>query len=95
MIDEALLQKLAMLARIEVDPADIPKRLDDFRSILKCIDVICAVQIPEGFQPITASVNHVRADVVRDASPETVLGIVEGFPDNVLGQLRVPQVLKK
>ncbi len=95
MIDEALLQKLSLLARVQVAPEDIPKRLEDFKSILRCIDEINSIVIPDGFQVQHNIVNHVRPDIVRSASTDTVEGIVANFPDNTLGQLRVQQVLKK
>ncbi len=95
MIDEKLLEKLSILARVAVSESDIQARLADFRSILGCIAEIEKVEIPDYFQPVHTVVNHVRADIVREASPETVAGIVANFPSNVLGQLHVPQVLNK
>jgi len=95
MIDEALLQKLSLLARVAVPQSDIQNRLGDFMSILGFIAEIEKVVIPDYFQPVHTVVNHARADIVRPATPETVAGIVGNFPANVLGQLQVPQVLKK
>lgn len=95
MIDETLLQKLSLLARVAVDPADVQQRLQDFQSILGCIGQINAVELPSDFAIVPIVYNHARADVSRPASADTVAGIINNFPSNVLGQLRVQQVLKK
>lgn len=95
MIDEKVLHKLADLARIQVKQEDIPARLSDFTAILNCIDELQKVEIPANFVPVAQSVNHARMDIVRPASSDTVQRIQEAFPENQMGRLKVPQVLKK
>lgn len=95
MIDLNLLEKLALLARIRLSDDEKSERLNDFQSILKCIDVLQSVTIPQDFVPITRSYNHARVDEVLHASPESVARIVEAFPENQLGRLAVHQVVTK
>ncbi len=93
MIDEELLQKLAILARIKVQPQDVPARLADFQGILDCISELNSIQIPDDFQFAHTHSNITREDIIAQASPDTVGRIISAFPDSVDTHLSVPKVL--
>jgi Asp-tRNA(Asn)/Glu-tRNA(Gln) amidotransferase C subunit len=92
MIDETLLQRFSLLARVRIAPEDIPKRIQDFEGILKCISEINSIVIPSGFQMNHTHINITRPDVVSAVSSETVGRIVDVFPDKVDTHLSVPVI---
>ncbi len=86
-------QKIAALARIELNDDEAAKVQVEFEKILKYIHQIDQVEIPEGTEPFygaTESTNAVRTDdVVASFEREKIL---ENAPDSDGEFYRVPPV---
>jgi len=75
-------EKIALLARIELDAQDAPKVQTEFEKILAYIHQLDEVQIPEGTMPFygaTESTNAIRQDVVSESEPQE--SILKNAPD--------------
>ena len=86
-------EKIASLARIELDPQDAPKIQTEFEKILAYIHQLDSVEIPEGTEPFygaTESTNATRQDVVTQSEPRE--SILNNAPDTDGEFYRVPPV---
>lgn len=75
-------EKIASLARIELDPADAPKVQAEFEKILAYIHQLDKVEIPEGTEPFygaTESTNATRPDSITQSQPRE--SILRNAPD--------------
>lgn len=75
-------EKIASLARIELDPGDAPTIQAEFEKILAYIHQLDEVEIPEGTEPFygaTESTNASREDVVSESAPRD--SILQNAPD--------------
>jgi len=93
-IDRATAAKVAKLARIRVEEADLPALADEFNAILGFIEQLQELDV-EAVEPMT-SVTPMRltrrADVVTDGSQQAK--ILSNAPDAREGFFAVPKVVE-
>ena len=93
-LDPAAVRRIAKLARIRVDDADLPVLAGELNSILGWIEQLNAVNI-DGVAPLTGAssvAQALRADVVNDGgSPERILA---NAPDREGDFFTVPKVVE-
>ncbi len=93
-IDRATIEKIAHLARLEIDEKDIPKMMEDMSKMISFVEKLNEVDT-EGIEPLTTmshEINALREDVVKDQlSREEVL---KNAPKKDNGFFRVPKVLE-
>ncbi|MBB05595.1 MAG: Asp-tRNA(Asn)/Glu-tRNA(Gln) amidotransferase GatCAB subunit C [Pseudooceanicola sp.] len=93
-IDEGTAARVAKLARIKVEPADLPVLAQEFNTILGFIDQLSEVDV-EGVEPMT-SVTPMRLkrreDVVTDGSQQDK--VLANAPDAREGFFAVPKVVE-
>ena len=93
-IDEGTAARVAKLARIKVEPADLPVLAQEFNTILGFIDQLSEVDV-EGVEPMT-SVTPMRLkrreDVVTDGSQQD--RVLANAPDAREGFFAVPKVVE-
>jgi aspartyl-tRNA(Asn)/glutamyl-tRNA(Gln) amidotransferase subunit C len=93
-VDPATVKKIAHLARIRVDEAELPALAAEVNGILGFVEQLQAVDV-SGVEPMT-SVVHVklprRADVITDGGdPEVVLA---NAPNRLESFFTVPKVVE-
>lgn len=93
-IDRTTLEKIAHLARLEIDEKDIPKMMEDMSKMVSFVEKLNEVDT-EGVEPLTTmshEINSLRDDVVKDQlSKEEVL---KNAPKKDENFFRVPKVLE-
>lgn len=93
-IDESTAARVAKLARIRVEPAELPALAAEFSAILGFIEQLNEVDV-EGVEPMT-SVTPMRlrrrADVVDDAN--MAARVLSNAPDAREGFFAVPKVVE-
>ncbi|MEO0750822.1 MAG: Asp-tRNA(Asn)/Glu-tRNA(Gln) amidotransferase subunit GatC [Pseudomonadota bacterium] len=93
-IDTQTAARVAKLARIEVDEADLPVLAEEFNTILGFIEQLGEVDI-DGVEPMT-SVTPMRlarrADVVSDGDQQA--NVLKNAPDAREGFFAVPKVVE-
>ena len=93
-IDESTARKVAKLARIKVEEADLPALASEFNAILGFIEQLEEVDV-EGVEPMTSVTPQRlkrRDDVVTDGNqPQAVLA---NAPDAREGFFAVPKVVE-
>ncbi|MEQ8425530.1 MAG: Asp-tRNA(Asn)/Glu-tRNA(Gln) amidotransferase subunit GatC [Cyclobacteriaceae bacterium] len=93
-IDRAMLDKIAHLARLEIDEKDAPKMMEDMTRMLSFVEKLNEVDT-EGVEPLTTmshEINSLREDEVKDQlSKEDVLKNAPKKDDHFF---RVPKVLE-
>lgn len=93
-IDRTTLEKIAHLARLEIDENDIPKMMEDMSKMVSFVEKLNEVDT-EGVEPLTTmshEINSLREDEVRDQlSKEEVL---KNAPQKDKDFFRVPKVLE-
>ena len=93
-IDTETAARVAKLARIKVDPADLPALASEFNTILGFIEQLNEVDV-DGVEPMT-SVTPMRlkrrADVVTDGNMQDK--ILSNAPDAREGFFAVPKVVE-
>ena len=93
-IDEGTAARVAKLARIKGEPADLPVLAQEFNTILGFIDQLSEVDV-EGVEPMT-SVTPMRLkrreDVVTDGSQQDK--VLANAPDAREGFFAVPKVVE-
>ena len=93
-IDRATIEKIAHLARLEIDEKDIPKMMEDMSKMVSFVEKLNEVDT-EGVEPLTTmshEINALREDVVKDQlSREEVL---KNAPKKDNEFFRVPKVLE-
>jgi aspartyl-tRNA(Asn)/glutamyl-tRNA(Gln) amidotransferase subunit C len=93
-IDENTAARVAKLARIKVEPADLPALAQEFNTILGFIEQLAEVDI-EGVEPMTSVTPQnavTRADVVADGDQQAA--ILRNAPDAREGFFAVPKVVE-
>ena len=93
-IDRTTLEKIAHLARLEIDEKDIPKMMEDMSKMVSFVEKLDEVDT-EGVEPLTTmshEINALREDVVKDQlSKDEVL---KNAPKKDENFFRVPKVLE-
>ncbi|NCO22854.1 MAG: Asp-tRNA(Asn)/Glu-tRNA(Gln) amidotransferase subunit GatC [Rhodobacterales bacterium] len=93
-IDTATAAKVAKLARIKVDPDDLPALAQEFNTILGFIEQLNAVDVT-GVEPMTSVTPQRlkrRDDVVTDGNQQKA--ILANAPDAREGFFAVPKVME-
>ena len=93
-LDPATIRRIATLARIHVDDADIPRLQGELNGILGWIEQLNEVNV-DGVEPLTGAAHmalKLRQDVVNDGGyPEKVLA---NAPDRAGEFFAVPKVVE-
>ncbi len=93
-LDPATVRRIATLARIHVEEADIPRLQAELNGILGWIEQLHEVNV-DGIEPLTAAATmalKMREDVVTDGGyPETILS---NAPDRAGDFYAVPKVVE-
>ena len=93
-LDPATIRRIATLARIHVDDADIPRLQGELNGILGWIEQLNEVNV-DGVEPLTGAAHmalKLREDVVNDGGyPEKVLA---NAPDRAGAFFAVPKVVE-
>lgn len=93
-VDPATVKKVARLARIRVDDAELPALADEVNGILHFVDQLQAVDVT-GVEPLTSVVHRslpLRDDVITDGGdPERVLA---NAPNRIESFFTVPKVVE-
>ena len=92
-IDVATAGKVAKLARIKVEKADLPALAEEFNAILGFIEQLEEVDV-EGVEPmvsVTPTTLPQRKDVVTDGSQQK--RVLANAPDSREGFFAVPKVV--
>lgn len=93
-IDRALLDKIAHLARLEINEADAGKMMQDMTAIVEWVEKLKEVDT-EGVEPLTTmsfEINALREDVVGEHLPRE--RALDGAPKSDDQFFRVPKVLE-
>lgn len=93
-IDRALLDKIAHLARLEIDEKDADKMLKDMTAIVDWVEKLKEVDT-EGVEPLTTmsfEVNVLREDEVKEHLPHE--RALHNAPKKDEDYFRVPKVLE-
>lgn len=93
-IDKATLEKMAHLARLELDEKEVPKLLEDMSQIISFVEKLNEVNT-DGVEPLTTmshEVNALRKDEVKDQLPKAE--VLKNAPDKDKNFFRVPKVLE-
>lgn len=93
-IDTETAAKVAKLARIKVDPADLPALAQEFNTILGFIEQLNEVDV-DGVEPMTSVTPQRlkrRADVVTDGDQQKA--VLANAPDAREGFFAVPKVVE-
>lgn len=93
-IDRATLDKIAHLARLELDEKEVPKLLEDMSQIISFVEKLNEVDT-EGVEPLTTmshEINALREDKVKDQLPKEE--VLKNAPVKDENFFRVPKVLE-
>lgn len=93
-IDRDTLNKIAHLARLEIDEKDIPKMMEDMSKMVSFVEKLNEVNT-EGVEPLTTmshEVNALRDDVVKNQL--TKAEVLKNAPKKDTDFFRVPKVLE-
>ena len=94
LIDTKTAARVAKLARIRVDAADLPALAQEFTNILGFIEQLNEVNV-EGIEPMTSVTPHRlfrREDVVNDGNQQ--VAVLSNAPDAREGFFAVPMVVE-
>lgn len=93
-IDRATAAKVAKLARIRVDEADLPALADEFNAILGFIEQLQELDVSdvEPMVSVTPMQLRRRADVVSDGNQQEA--VLRNAPDAREGFFAVPKVVE-
>ncbi len=94
-IDKKLIEHLAGLARLNLDE-DEEKIIDDLKEIVGYFEILKEVDI-EGAEPVsggTSLLNVVREDRYDEGKKLDGEGVVQSFPEEKDGYLKVPPVFE-
>lgn len=93
-IDRATLEKIAHLARLELDEKEVPKLLEDMSRMISFVEKLKEVDTA-GVEPLTTmshEINAVREDKIKNQlSTDDVL---KTAPDQEGSYFRVPKVIE-
>lgn len=93
-IDRTTLEKIAHLARLEIDEKDIPKMMEDMSKMVSFVEKLDEVDT-EGVEPLTTmshEINSLRDDVVKDQLSKD--DVLKNAPKKDENFFRVPKVLE-
>jgi len=93
-IDKDTLNKIAHLARLEIDEKDVPKMLEDMSKMVDFVETLNEVDT-DGIEPLTTmshEVNVLRDDVVKDQLPKEE--VLKNAPKHDGNFFRVPKVIE-
>jgi aspartyl-tRNA(Asn)/glutamyl-tRNA(Gln) amidotransferase subunit C len=93
-IDESTAARVAKLARIKVDPSDLPALAGEFNTILSFIEQLNEVDV-EGVEPMTSVTPQRlkrRVDEVTDGDQQDK--VLKNAPDAREGFFAVPKVVE-
>lgn len=93
-IDRTTLEKIAHLARLEIDEKDIPKMMEDMSKMVSFVEKLNEVDT-EGVEPLTTmshEINSLRDDVVKDQLSKD--DVLKNAPKKDENFFRVPKVLE-
>ncbi|HEY5691460.1 MAG TPA: Asp-tRNA(Asn)/Glu-tRNA(Gln) amidotransferase subunit GatC [Cyclobacteriaceae bacterium] len=93
-IDRTTLEKIAHLARLEIDEKDIPRMMEDMSKMVSFVEKLDEVDT-EGVEPLTTmshEINSLRDDVVKDQLPKDE--VLKTAPKKDENFFRVPKVLE-
>lgn len=93
-IDRTMLDKIAHLARLELDEKEVPKLLQDMSRMISFVEKLKEVDTT-GIQPLTTmshEVNSLRDDEVRNQLSND--DVLKNAPDKDGKHFRVPKVLE-
>lgn len=93
-IDRTTLDKIAHLARLELDEKEVPKLLQDMSRMISFVEKLKEVDTT-GIQPLTTmshEVNSLRDDEVRNQLSND--DVLKNAPDKDGKHFRVPKVLE-
>jgi aspartyl-tRNA(Asn)/glutamyl-tRNA(Gln) amidotransferase subunit C len=93
-LDPATVRRIAKLARIGVDEADVPRLQGELNAILGWIEQLSEVDVA-GVAPLTGGAQialRLRADVVSDGGMEEA--VLANAPDRVGAFFTVPKVVE-
>ncbi len=94
-IDKKTLEKIAHLARLEIDEKDVPKMLEDMSQIISFVETLNEVDT-DGVEPLTTmshEVNVLREDEVKNQLSEKE-EVLKNAPVKDENFFRVPKVLE-
>jgi aspartyl-tRNA(Asn)/glutamyl-tRNA(Gln) amidotransferase subunit C len=87
------IEKLAILARLDISAEEKESLLKDFGSIMNYIAQIGEVSVPNDLVPEYSLTNVMRADVVINEGGTYTEKLIAEMPDNEAGYLKVKQIL--
>jgi aspartyl-tRNA(Asn)/glutamyl-tRNA(Gln) amidotransferase subunit C len=93
-VDQAIVRRIARLARIKLDEADVPQMQDELNAILSFVEQLNEVDV-EGVEPMTSvtpMAMKMRSDVVSDGGD--VASILANAPVSEDGFFVVPKVVE-
>ncbi len=93
-VNAADVQKVARLARLKIDPADIPRLQGELNGIIGWIEQLAEVDV-DGVEPMTsvaAMSLRWRDDVVSDGDCQSA--VLKNAPESNSGFFAVPKVIE-
>lgn len=93
-LDHATVLRIAKLARLHLDAADVPRVQGELNSILGWIEQLNAVDV-EGVEPITGAANlalRLREDAITDGGMQEA--VLSNAPDRAGPFYAVPKVVE-
>lgn len=93
-VDQATVRRIARLARIKLDDADVPQMQDELNAILSFVEQLNEVDV-EGVQPMTSvtpMAMKMRQDIVTDGGD--VASVLANAPVSEDGFFVVPKVVE-
>lgn len=93
-VDPAIVKKIARLARIRVDEAELPALAEEVNGILHFVEQLQSVDV-SGVEPLTSVVHRslpLRDDVVTDGGDAEA--VLKNAPDRMESFFTVPKVVE-
>jgi aspartyl-tRNA(Asn)/glutamyl-tRNA(Gln) amidotransferase subunit C len=93
-VDQATVRRIARLARIKIDQADVPQMQDELNAILAFVEQLNEVDV-EGVEPMTSVTPmalKTRSDVVTDGGNAAL--VLSNAPASEDGFFVVPKVVE-
>ncbi|MDD3447186.1 MAG: Asp-tRNA(Asn)/Glu-tRNA(Gln) amidotransferase subunit GatC [Zavarzinia sp.] len=93
-VDPATVKKIARLARIRVDEAELPALAEEVNGILHFVEQLQSVDV-SGVEPLTSVVHRslpLRDDVVTDGGDAEA--VLKNAPDRMESFFTVPKVVE-
>jgi aspartyl-tRNA(Asn)/glutamyl-tRNA(Gln) amidotransferase subunit C len=93
-VDQATVRRIARLARIRLDEADVPQMQDELNAILSFVEQLNEVDV-DGVEPMTSvtpMAMKMRQDIVTDGGD--VASILANAPASEDGFFVVPKIIE-